>query len=295
MSRQLRLWVPHIPYTLAQQFIRDRYRRILERRTWSGLRGESEYQLRASKQDGTVTVTFQSQTVTGAGTAFALGDIGRQFKAGSGSPIYSITNVVGQVLTLDRPFGNPSAAGLTYFVFDGYVNAPADFKSHIAVVDRLQGWRLRTWITQDELNAWDPQRTFFGQPYVIADRRFNGTSVQFEAWPYTTTQRTLHFYYYQLGADLVNDADLPLYPIRSDAIVSGALADLTRWPGTPDRPNPMFGKMDVYRSFELETEDKLVEVERADENLYLTWLNTQSFTAYPFVPLSANYVQSHAI
>lgn len=302
MVRSLRLYVPQLPYTLCQQFVRDRYRRVLERRDWSGLRGEFEFILNPSKTTGTVTVTLNNATVTGAGTAFAATDIGRQFKLGSGSSIYSIlaVNVGGQTLTLDRAYSLQNAAAQSYTIFDGYVNAPTDFKTWMTVVDRLMGWRLHLWITQDELNAWDPQRTFFGNPYVMADRRYftdlnNNVTFQFEAWPYNTGQRALHCYYYKLGADLVQDTDTPIYPIRSDALVSGALADVARWPGTPERPNPYFGKMDLYRSYEGEFEDKFIEIERADENIYMTWINTQSWASAPFAPFSSNYMFNHAL
>jgi hypothetical protein len=301
MVRSLRLYVPHLPYTLCQQFIRDRYRRVLERRHWSGLRGEFEFILNPVKNTGTVSATLNGLTITGAGTAFASTDVGRQFKLGQGS-IYSIAavDVGAQTLTLDRVYSLATATAQTFTIFDGYVNAPQDFKTWMAATDRLMGWRLRLWITQEELNAWDPQRTFFGNPYVLADRRFftdaNGVSqFQFEAWPYNSAQRAIHVYYYKLGADLVQDTDTPIYPIRSDALVSGALADVARWPGTIERPNPYFGKMDLYKSYEYDYEDKFIEIEKADEEIYMTWINTSDFAALPFAPFSANYFFSHAL
>lgn len=302
MVRSLRLYVPQLPFTLCQQFIRDRYRRVLRRRDWSGLRGEFEFILNPSKATGTVAAVLQSTTITGTGTAFAATDVGRQFKLGSGSSIYSIlsVNVGAQTMVLDRVWSLATTSDQTYTIFDGYVNAPSDFKTWMTVVDRLQGWRLHTWITQDELNSWDPQRTFFGNPYVLADRRYftnlaGVTTFQFEAWPYNTGQRALHCYYWKDGADLVNDTDTPIWPIPSDAIVSGALADVARWPGTPDRPNPYFGKMELYKSFAWDYEDKFVDVERQDENIYLTWLNTQNWASAPFAPFSSNYFFNHAL
>jgi hypothetical protein len=304
MVRSLRLYVPQLPYTLCQQIVRDRYRRVLERRDWSGLRGEFEFilnPLKTGAAGNTVTATLNSPTIVGAGTAFASTDVGRQFKLGQGS-IYSIlaVNVGGQTLTLDRNYSLATIASSVYTIFDGYVNAPSDFKTWMTAVDRLMGWRLRTWITQDELNMWDPQRTFFGNPYVLADRRYftdiNGvTTYQFEAWPYNSAQRAIHCFYFKLGSDLIQDTDLPIYPIRSDALVSGALADVARWPGTPERPNPYFGKMALYTSYEAEYEDKFIEIERADENIYMNWLETANFSSLPFAPFSANYMFSHAL
>lgn len=293
MVRSLRLYVPHLPYMLAQQFIRDRYRRILERRTWAGLRGEGEFVLSAYNTTGTVTVTRNSAAVTGSGTSFASTDVGRQFKVGS-SAVYTIATYVSSTsITLDRVWGTDTASGQTFTLFDGYVTAPSDFKSFIAVMDHAQAYRLRFWVTQDELNAWDPQRNNFGQPFVLADRRYSSNVPTFEAWPYTSANRSLHYLYFKLGSDLAQDSDQPIYPIRSDAIVSGALADVCRWPGTPDRPNPMFGRMDIWKSYELEFEDKMIEIERADENIYMTWLAAQSFNDLPYA--DTNYLFSHGL
>ena len=301
MVRSLRLWVPQLDEFLAQALIRDRYRRILERCTWSGLRSENEFLIQISKTAGTVSVTNNSKSVVGTGTSFAASDVGRTFKGAVGTPIYLITAVdVGlQTLTLDRVFGSITNATSSYTVFDGYVTMPSDFKQMICIVDPTSGYKLRHWVTQDQLLRWDPQRNFFGLPYALVNRRYNAASgtpgIQYELWPYCSTQRNLPFYYYAQAPDLTNDSDVPIWPIRSDVIVSGALADVTRWPGTKDNPNLMYGKMDIFGSYQAEFEDKLIDLERQDEEIYQTWLAQQEWDTWPFTPLSANFIQSHSI
>lgn len=296
MTRALRLHVPQLDEFLAQQFVRDRYRIILERRDWSGLRAEGEFLLDAAKTTGTVAVTNNSLSVIGTGTAFASTDVGRQFKAGAGSPVYTIATYVSPTsVTLDRVWGGTTQATATFFIFDGYLTAPADFKRFIVVVDPKTGYRLRHWVSQDELLRVDPQRNFFGTPYALIDRRFNASGrVQYEAWPYSASQRSLPHFYVKQGEDLVDDDDVPIWPIRSDVIVTGALADVCRWPGTKDNPNLTFGKMDIYESYRKEFEDKLVDLERQDENIYATWLTGQDWASWPWAPWSANWMQSHA-
>lgn len=304
MSRSLRLYVPQLPITLAEQFIRDRYRRILDRRNWSATRRESQFLLKPLKQDGTVAFLRGDSVIVGTGTAFLLTDIGRQFKAGSGSPMYTITavDVALQTLTLNMPIGVADATAATYWIIDAFVSPPADFLEFIVVADPLQGWRLRTNITAGELMAMDPQRTFTGQPYLIADRLYdvatqadpNDYRPQYEAWPYTTSYRTLYYQYISKVADLVNLTDKPIYPIRSDVIVSGALADVVRWPGTFDQPNPYFTRPEYWKAYEMEYEDKMIEIERRDEDLFMTMLEMYPFSNYPFGP-SAAWIQSHAV
>jgi len=301
MSRSLRLYCPSLDIFLAQQFIRDAYRQICDRRPWSGLRAENQILFQNQKTTGTVTVVNNSTTVTGSGTTFASTDVGRQFKAGVGSPIYTITAVdVGlQTLTTDLAIGIASASGLSFTIFDGYVTMPTDFKKLIVAVDPQTGYKLRHWVTQDQLLRWDPQRNFFGLPYALVDRRYNSSGVvQYEAWPYSTSQRVVSYFYTKQAADLVNDTDTPIWPIRSDVIVSRALADLCRWPGVADQPNLMAsGPNAEYnrRSYLAEFEDKMVDLERQDEEIYMTWLSDTDWYGWPWAPLSANFLQSHAV
>ena len=305
MTRQLRLYVPDLPVTLAQKFIRDRYRRVLEMRPWSGLRAESQFLLQPwTTTPGTVTVTNNSTTVVGDSTTFDSGMVGLQFKAGLGSPVYTITAVADAThLTLDMPWALVTASAQSYIIFTGYVTPPDDFKWFLVAVDPQQGWRMHHWVTQDELLSWDPQRNFFGQPYCLVDRRFSSSGIsgltagvpQYEAWPYSSSTRMIWYLYIKQGTDLVNDTDVPIWPIRSDIIVYGALADASRWPGTREAPNPWFARPDIWKGYEGQFQDTLVEIERQDEDTYMTWLAGTDFGSYPFAPLSAAFIQQHAI
>lgn len=300
------MYCPQLPISLAQQFIRDRYRRILGRRPWSGLRRQSQFLLNPQKIDGTVTIVNGQSTVQGVGTSFASTDVGRQFKAGTGSPVYTITavDVLNQILTLDMPVGVLSGSGLKYYIIDAFVTPPDDFDRFVIVSNPIQGWRLHLWVTAGELNAMDPQRTFFGQPYAIVDKLYNIATAgsnppkpMYEAWPYATTAQTLYYIYMIQGADLINDTDIPIWPIRSDAIVSGALADVVRWPGTAAEPNPYFARPEYWKAYEVEFEDKMIEIERKDEEIYLTQLEMFPSFGYPMAPFtfSGSWLQSHAI
>lgn len=298
ITRSLRLYVPQLPIPLAEQFIRDRYRRILERKDWSALRREAEFQLNDEKTTGTVAVTRGSTTVTGTSTTFAASDVGRQFKTGTDAPVYTITAVASTTsMTLDRAYGGTTATGATFRIFDGYVTAPTDFLRFLTITNPETGYRLPHWVTAEEINAMDPQRTSFGEPYIVADRLYNIATAgdsnpmpQFEIWPYTSTALTLYYTYIKRGDDLVDDNDVPIWPLRSDVIVSGALADVARWPGAVGEPNPYFARPDYWKSYEAEFEDKMIEIERRDEEIFMTWLKSHHL---PLHPMSANWIQSH--
>jgi len=299
MYRGLLMHVPDLPPFLAQQFIRNRYRLICERRPWSGLRAESEFLLNDAKSNGTVSVLRGSRSVTGTDTSFASSDIGRQFMAGNRAPVYTIedVNATTQVLTLDRVFGGDTVPVSQFRVLDAYVTAPADFQYFEVVYDPKMNWRLRHWITQQDIARLDPARTSAGTPWAVVDRRHSTMTglPQYEIWPYSHAARNYPFYYIKRPADLINDTDTPIYPIRGDILVSGALADCARWPGTPERPNVMFYKaIELSREYEKIFEDKMVDMERQDESTYLTWLADVSWSSWPYAPVDAAFLQRHA-
>lgn len=298
-TRSLRLYVPQLPITLAEQFIRDRYRRILERRDWSGLRAEAEFQLNAEKADGSVTFTNGSTTITGVGTTFATTDLGRQIKIGVGSPIYTITtvNIGPQTLVVDRAIGVATSTAVAYRIFDGYVTPPSNFMRFLTVRDPILNWRLRHWITSDELNSIDPQRNYFGNPYALVDRLYSSSGIpQYEAWPFSTTARSLYYTYMKQGSDLINDTDTPIWPLRSDVLVAGALADVARWPGTTQSPNPYFSRPEYWKAYESEFEDKMIDLERRDEDIYITMIQANPDLNWGLAPWGdTNYNFSHVL
>lgn len=307
ITRSLRLYVPQLPITLAQQFIRDRYRRILAARDWSGCRREAQFLLKAAKSDGSVTFARGDTTIVGVGTAFDAEDVGRQFKVGTGSPVYTIidVDVMAQELTINMPIGVNDSVEASYMIMDAFVTPPADFLRFVVVSNPQMGWRLRTNITSGELSLMDPQRTFVGQPYCLADRMYNVATAadaqsyrpQYEAWPYATSNQTLYYLYMIQGADLINDNDVPIWPIRSDAIVDGALADVARWPGTMEQPNPYFARPEYWKSYESIYQDKMIEIERIDEDVFMNYLDMNPMYGLPLFPItwSAAWLQSHAM
>jgi hypothetical protein len=294
--RALRLWVPQCPAFLAQHLIRDRYRRVCDRRPWSALRAEGEIITNTAYTTGVVSVVRGSTTVTGVGTAWTVAELGRQFMTGGRAPVYTITAVdpLLQTLTLDRAFGPASSAGVAYSILDAYVTVPEDFRYFLVVYDPERGWRLRHWLTQDDVGKFDAARSTTGTPKALVDRSFSAAGrVQYELWPYTLLPQNYPYYYIKAAADL-GPEDTLFTPLTGDVLVKGARADLCSWPGTPQEPNPLFGRMEIARALEAEIEDRLTDLERQDESLYMTWLSQASWGSWPWAPVDAAYLQCHA-
>lgn len=297
MVGSLRLHCPDLPYFLGVQFIRDRYRTALNYRNWSSARAETQILTAVAKTAGTVTLTRGSAAVVGTGTAFAVTDVGRQFMANGRGPVFTVATYVSPTaITLDQVWSGSTGIAGSYAVLDAYATLPVDFGQFIAVLDPVRAWQLSFWITQDAINRRDAQRATMGDPWVLADLKRAATGAPvFELWPYTTTQRNYQVRYFKQLPDLANPTDEPMWPITGDTLVRGALADLSLWPGTVERPNPMFGRSEqLNRLYRAEFDQKLGDAEQKDENLMMTWLQSADWMAWPRAPIDAKWMQSHA-
>jgi hypothetical protein len=279
--RLVQLRVPLASALLVEDWVQNAWARLCDRRRWSFLRGEDEIIL-SPAHTGTVNVTHGSATVTGVGMTFVDGDVDRQFRL-TANP-YTIISVAGaNTCVLDRPWGPATAAAATGVVFDGYVNMPEDFGSFWGVLDPARNDVLDWWMTEDELNIADPDRGETGEPRALASRRLATTTaylgrIQYEAWPYwvnTTDTRRFPYYYSKRPAAFTEDDNL-LGPFRHrhDILVLAALEEAAEWPGPElTKPNPYFNlklserKRDRY-------EEEMEQLERVDEEIYLTWLET---------------------
>jgi hypothetical protein len=154
---------------LAQRWTIDGFRRIAERRCWSWLVRFNQFILPDQYATGTVTVTQNSTTVTGSGTAWDASMVNRQFRIGNSTPIYTITAVTSATsLELQFPWGGATQGGVTYSIYQCYFTPPSDFRSFLSLYDPNFNWQLRLNISQQELNSWDAQRANTGQAYCVA-------------------------------------------------------------------------------------------------------------------------------
>lgn len=295
--RSIRLECPLATAFLAQQWVKDAYRRLTDTKTWSFLRAETEIVVNDQKT-GAVGVTQGLATVTGGTLAFAAADLGRQFRVLGGN-IYSVIAVAPPNGTLDRGFTGATSGAASALIFDGYVTMPADFRSILCIYDPDNNIQLQHWITEEQLNMWDPERTSVGTPHTFVSRRLaSGLAaiegrVQYELWPYSAGRKAYPMLYYTAPADLT-DSYVFRGPLanRGDILRYGALAAAARWPGTEDRKNPFFSIM-VSQHYEQLFRAELDRLQVIDEDIYPTWLERVSWIQPPREPFDAAYAQSH--
>lgn len=298
VHRIVRLHCPLAPTMLTRYWVQKAYQDLCNERGWSWLRAESEFLLNDQKT-GTVNVTRNSATVSGGTMAYATTDADRQFRVAPG-PVYTIITATGSAYTLDRPYGGTTATATSASVLDAYLTVPSDFQRFIAVLDISNNWKLHLWITEEELNSWDAQRSSTGTAWAVVARRLAtaGTYVgriQYELWPYVTSQKNYPYFYYRRPEVLADDTAL-LGPLAQsgDILVTKALAECSRWPGVEGKRNPYFNP-GLAKQFDDETRRLADRLQVLDEEVYMTWLETVSNVNAPFAPLDSRFLQNHDV
>jgi len=173
--RSLQLHSPVLPTTLAQQFIRSRFRDIRRKRLWSWRIAQSQFITPAAYTTGLAKTTLNSNFVTGQGSVWTSALVGQQFRFGGIAPIYTVIEVDSPTsLQLDQPYGGVTSPNFTaYQIFPAYVTPPSDFQDFISLKDTFNNYRLYLHMTQEQLDTYDAQRSWAGNPYGVADYRYS--------------------------------------------------------------------------------------------------------------------------
>jgi len=164
---------PALSPKLAQDFTVNAFRRLAEIRRWSWLVGFNQFIAPRAYNTGTVSVTNGLSTVTGSGTSWTAAMVGRQFRVGLSSPIYTVAQFTSTTqIELDLPFGGPTASGATYSIFQSYFAPPDDFHQFISLWDPAFNWQLWLDVQQTEINMWDAQRSNTGNAFCVSFRGY---------------------------------------------------------------------------------------------------------------------------
>lgn len=155
---------------LAQDYIKDAYSYLANKRNWAWRRKAATLVPQAYPVTDTISLTNGSAIATSAFGAFTQSMIGRQLRAGgAGYPLYTLARYVSATqFILDRVWQGPNLSGATYQVLHAYFTVPADFQSFYSIVNQRENYRLWTNLTQAQINLFDPQRVNFGSSYGVA-------------------------------------------------------------------------------------------------------------------------------
>jgi hypothetical protein len=248
MASKLVGWVPRLAKSEAYNIVNDAWMDIRNDRTWSFQLGEDGVATPNVVTTGTFTVTQGLATVTAdAAASTAITGLAnplltqRQFRI-QGYSIYSIisasyANPAAVVLTLDRPYADPSGASLAYQIYQAYYPAPvADFKRYIDWRDMVNGEWLDVHSTRREVNLGDPQRLYYTFPHWVLgfgeDQRVGSATLSYpwhELYPNPLQNISYMRWWLRTGADLVLPSDTLPYPMTEKMVSARARMLAYQW------------------------------------------------------------------
>lgn len=227
-------WNPDVDPMTAGRWINNYYRKIIDKRSWYGLKIKGQVTAAAPYNQGTVNVTLGSNIVNGIGTNWSTlrygqtgSLIGLQFRTSFTLGYQTIVNVLSPTqLQLDTPYASQNLTNTGYQIAAVYIDFGANIKRLLWAVNQQQGWPMEVNVPVQTLNQWDVWRISLGWSTIFATRSATpGGSLLMELWPAPYSLQAFPFEAYQQPPELVADSDSPVPWIRSDLIVTRAVAD----------------------------------------------------------------------
>lgn len=243
-------------------------------------------------------MTQNSAIVQGVGTAFTSSMANLQLMLGNQAPIYDIISVdVGaQTLTLSAPFVGASSTGNTYEVTYIYIRMPSDFRELQKVKDPSNNWCLYTNITQEQIDWFDPKRTYSSStPWTLAAATISPVDgvVRYELYPRRRSAHLYNYGYFKQPALMTAPSDSPIYPLRGDVIREGALSELAMWPGIDKDNQNIYHDMNFHREHEERFWKGVYAIETIDNGIRED--NITDASDESMVPMDANFWAAHGL
>lgn len=165
----------------AQAFVKDAFQQFAERREWSWMIKNSTFAPPNLYDTGIATATPNSAIVTGSADAagnlpvWTVAMVGRQFRFGIYTPIYTISAVDSPTqIVLDQPWVGQQVVTQSYLLYQAYYSTPADFREWLTLKDPQNNFKLHTNTMQPQLDFWDPQRSQNQTPRCVAFLDYGG-------------------------------------------------------------------------------------------------------------------------
>lgn len=308
--------IPKIPIDYCKILVNDAWMDVQRRNLWSWLLFEDRWSTPAIINQGVCQPSYMSNMVIADTTAAPLINaqvmgpptplIQRQFRVGIGG-IYNIVNwqynmpSAGKgILTLDQPYaegtggagappGNPSMG--QYTIFQCYYPAPVkDFKGWVSVRDMFNFINLFTNKTRAQIDASDPQRTWYYFPTdVVPFALCNNPQSPwyqyqlFELWGAPQYELAYQLYGMRKGTPLVNDTDTLPPQIGEDCVSALARMYGYEWAEANQGDTPRNQGPDwkyLMGAARKEYEDLFRAYRRDDRSTVNTWFMIRRISLY---------------
>jgi hypothetical protein len=293
MCGEVMQWNADLPETMAERFINNAYRKIIDKRNWYGLLVQGEIIVPQVYTEGNVTFTSGSTAVVGVGTNFTAAMVGRQIRVGFTTPIMTIATVTDAThLTLSLPWGAQTYTNVGYSIFQQLVTFGYNIRRVLSVLNMVQGWQLRMNVPSVAVDAQDTWRSQQGFVTACVSRETAADgSPQYELYPVPTIQQSFPFFAYVQPPDMDGETNtFPYAWIRSDVIVLSAVADALLFRGKTSKYYDPHTAQVKLAQFAQEVE----KMEQMDDNHYMKDL-IWKYASMPYAPSGSDWSQSHDV
>lgn len=317
MAYELMGMVPKLPLPLAKKLINHAWRDVRRKNLWSfQLYEQPQWITPATISTGTATTTQGSASVVVDAAAAAAITAGvtsfssipqRQFRV-RGQTIYNITawDAGTLTLTLDRVYGEVSAANTAYQIIQCYYAAPyIDHLFFLSVRDIARFTSLMLDKTREYMDSIDPMRMQYGIPSDVLAYRTDTISTSttykymlYELWRIPSYTAVYQLYGVRKLPDFTSASEEVPPQIGEDVILEKGKYFAYQWAeahkdsmakGGPDyrflmgEANKEYDRLfREYRKQDRETVDVwLTEHRLSTFNTYFAYYNTLSGRAYP--------------
>ena len=167
IANKLLLHCPQAGIERARTWITNVYRDVAEKRQWSWRVRQFALSLPALYTTGTVTLTPNSITVTGVGTAFDSSFVGRSISQ------LNVTQVIASYISptqleLELAWSGPAVTAQPVRIAQSLLLPPQDFEQWLSVYDPVNNYPLGLIAHNAEINEVDPQRASSGLPSQLS-------------------------------------------------------------------------------------------------------------------------------
>lgn len=189
---------------------------IAGRWTWNFLKGREMIQTVVDKTAGTVSITSGTASVTGVGTNFVAGDVGKFIQFQGANDWYKVT-AVGSTTTITieanyAPSTNLSAGTYTLRQMFYSLSSNAD-----RIID-VRNWNTPLKFFEVDartLDAMDPLPSAVSNTYAFIAYGYDSNgNLQISPYPFPSDVRNLEFRTLVRLVDLVNDTDMSVIPAK---------------------------------------------------------------------------------
>lgn len=213
--------------TTVERWINDTLDEVNGLSDWYWLYDHEFVQTVVDKTAGTVSIAAGGTTVTGVGTAFAAGDVGKFIRVSSSDDWYEIIAVASTLSCTISPayVGTSALSAGTYKIRKMFYSCSSDVELILTAKQAITPAKL-TVIHSKTMDDYEPDVTDTGKPTVLYTRGFDSSgNVRFSLFPTPNSVLNIQFWFKKRASDLSGDTDKSDLPEKwnNTVLVEGAI------------------------------------------------------------------------